>query len=153
MTVRGLLEDRHLSGLDINCRDEGDRTPLIWASARGNTEIVELLLACDEIQVWPVDDIGCLAVHWSAKHGYPNITQMLLRKRAFANVQIASTQFVSLVACWEPFQGVLAVILPKIGRIRHYYFFYCSEPLFYFWPFLAHENQCVTYMHHHIYTN
>ena len=31
---------------------------------------------------------------------------------------------VSLAACWEPFQGVLAMILPKIGRIRHYYFFY-----------------------------
>ena len=30
---------------------------------------------------------------------------------------------VSLAACWEPFQGLLAMILPKIGRIRHYYFF------------------------------
>ena len=49
---------------------------------------------------------------------------------------------VTLSACWEPFQGLLAMILPKIGRIRHYYFFYRREPIFYFWPFLAHENRC-----------
>ena len=53
---------------------------------------------------------------------------------------------VSLAACWEPFQGVLAMILPKIGRIRHYYFFYRPEQFFYFWPFLAHENRCAGYI-------
>ena len=49
----------------------------------------------------------------------------------------------SLVTCWEQFQGLLAMNLPKIGRIRHYNFFYRPEQFFYFWPFLAHENHCV----------
>ena len=43
---------------------------------------------------------------------------------------------------WEPFQGVLATKLTKIGWFRHYYFFYHWEPLCRFWPFLAHENRC-----------
>ena len=49
------------------------------------------------------------------------------------------------VANWEPFQGVLATNLLKIGWFQHYYLFYHWEPLCRFWPFWAHENRCVNH--------
>ena len=87
--MRRLLRDRDRSGLDINCKDGEGMTPLIWASARGYTEIVRLLLGCDEIQVDALCNRGGRAIHQSGKHGYPDITEMLLSKGASVNVQTA----------------------------------------------------------------
>ena len=59
----------------------------MWASLEGKTEIVKLLLACDEIQVGVVDNTGDQAIHKSAGEGYTEITELLLDKGADVNAR------------------------------------------------------------------
>ena len=73
--------------MNVNGRDETGTTPLMWASIRGHTQVVKLLLKCKDIQVDLVDNDGYQAMHRSADKSYPDITQLLLTHGVSVNVQ------------------------------------------------------------------
>ena len=73
---------------NVNVRDGSGKSPLMWASICGHTQVVGLLLECKDIQVDLVDNDGFQAIHWSAQEGFPEITQLLLTQGASVNVQI-----------------------------------------------------------------
>jgi len=57
------------SGIDINCRNKHDRTPLHWAAGNGHLEIIKLLL--DEgANIDACDKFGMDALLWSAWFGH-----------------------------------------------------------------------------------
>ena len=89
-TVERLLGGRDgggVTGVNVNGRDEKGKTPLMWASIRGHTQVVRLLLECKDIQIDLVDNDGYQAIHWSVQNGYPDVTQLLLKHGVSVNVQ------------------------------------------------------------------
>ncbi len=75
------------AGADVNARD-GSFTALHWASFRGNTNSVKLLLAQLGIKLDGTDSDGRTALMAAADHGHTEIVEMLLK--AGANVSITS---------------------------------------------------------------
>ena len=65
------------SGIDINCRNKHDRTPLHWAAGNGHLEIIKLLL--DEGAVIDAcDKFGMDALLWSAWFGHKHCIQHMI---------------------------------------------------------------------------
>ncbi|XP_018577146.1 ankyrin repeat and death domain-containing protein 1A-like [Anoplophora glabripennis] len=71
--VRKILKEP----VDINCRNNYGRAPLHWASARGNLDIMEMLIAanCD---IEARDKYGMRPLQMAAWHGHPLAVQMLI---------------------------------------------------------------------------
>lgn len=66
------------SGVDVNCRNKHDRTPMLWASGNGHLEIVQILL--DEgAAIDLTDKFGMDALLWSAWFGHQSCFKHLLR--------------------------------------------------------------------------
>jgi ankyrin repeat protein len=93
--------ERHLdNGADINCRDKGrwidlhlgsdlyqrswqsgERTPLYWASEKGYTEIVKLLIERGA-DVNACDEFGETPLHRASYNGYLEIASILIKEKA-----------------------------------------------------------------------
>nr|CAB3221652.1 ankyrin repeat and death domain-containing protein 1A-like [Phallusia mammillata] len=66
------------SGVDVNCRNKHDRTPMLWASGNGHLEIVQVLL--DEgAAIDLTDKFGMDALLWAAWFGHKSCFEHLLR--------------------------------------------------------------------------
>lgn len=66
------------SGADVNTKDSEDITPILWAAAKGHTEVVKLLLSTQGIEINTSDKDGMTPLYGAARAGYPNIVRLLL---------------------------------------------------------------------------
>lgn len=66
------------SGANVNNADIEDRTPLYFASSMGYIDIVQVLLAANEINVNFTDDWGRTALHIALEQGNTNIVRLLI---------------------------------------------------------------------------
>ena len=72
--------------IDCNRMDNDERTPLLIAAARGNTEIVNLLLSKPDIDVNKCEQVMCIGertkgrtpLYFAAWHGHTEIVKLLL---------------------------------------------------------------------------
>ena len=71
-------------GADVNKKDFYHETPLIWASANGFEEIVELLLLQPMIDIDSIDDNGNNALIWASFLG----NSMIVKKLVYAGADI-----------------------------------------------------------------
>jgi ankyrin repeat protein len=56
---------KHIAaGMDVNAKDDGDRTPLHWTAGEGHKEIVELLIA-EGADVNAKDNTGTTTLDWA----------------------------------------------------------------------------------------
>jgi ankyrin repeat protein len=69
------------AGNDPDQYDASGWTPLLWASARGHSEVVELLLENGADIAFPQRDSGALAVHMAGHCGDVKTAEVLLRRR------------------------------------------------------------------------
>ena len=68
----------------MNLGDEEGRTPLMWASYRGDITIVEFLLN-KGASINQVDEQGWHALKWAISQNHFHIAELLLRKGAFVD--------------------------------------------------------------------
>jgi ankyrin repeat protein len=69
------------AGNNPNQYDASGWTPLLWASARGHSEVVELLLENGADIAMPQRDSGSLSVHMAGHCGDVKTAEVLLRRR------------------------------------------------------------------------
>uniref|UniRef100_H3GHE5 Uncharacterized protein n=1 Tax=Phytophthora ramorum TaxID=164328 RepID=H3GHE5_PHYRM len=74
------------SGVNLDTKDEDDRTPLHWACATGRLDVAEFLLEHTQAAVNVQDDAGWTPLMSAASAGHGNIVGLLLSKGADANV-------------------------------------------------------------------
>lgn len=65
--------------IDINWKDEAQRTPLWWASKSGNGEMVEMLATRDDREVNSKDEYGRTPLWIAAEQGHEGVVRELLR--------------------------------------------------------------------------
>ena len=68
-------------GLDLDCRDDAQHTPLLWASYRGHGETVSYLLRRGA-NIRAQDDTGCSALHWAALKNHIDVAKILIKAGA-----------------------------------------------------------------------
>ncbi|XP_052795908.1 ankyrin repeat and death domain-containing protein 1A-like isoform X2 [Mya arenaria] len=78
-TVAKLLQDR----MDINCKNNLDRTPLHWACAKGHLPVVELLFE-HGADLEAKDKYGMRALLWAALYGHLDVLRFLVNAGAVA---------------------------------------------------------------------
>jgi ankyrin repeat protein len=101
-------------GVDVNKWEESNLTPLMLASARGQTEIVEILLN-NGADIFSVDSsLGASALHKAAQSGVVDVAQLLLNRGAFINLQSAATGHTPLIdAVWCKHIGMAKFLLDR----------------------------------------
>ena len=67
------------NGTDINTVDNDGKTPLILASQKGHSKVVELLLHEEDIEVNKVDSGGKTPLIWASQEGHSNVVELLLK--------------------------------------------------------------------------
>ena len=72
----------HCNGIDINKaeRSYSDYTPLIWASQNGHSDVVQVLLQNEDIDVNIADRDGITALYKASSRGHKEVVQLLLQK-------------------------------------------------------------------------
>jgi hypothetical protein len=70
------------AGADVNSRDEYGHTALLWASYRGNKDLVTLLLTQPGIKVDQTNVDGDTALMAAAENGHTEVVEMLLKAGA-----------------------------------------------------------------------
>ena len=73
------------AGVDPNTRNDFS-TPLIQATYRENTELIQLILSQRGIKLDETDIDGYTALMWAVKHGSPQIVDLLIHAGARTNV-------------------------------------------------------------------
>jgi ankyrin repeat protein len=66
----------------LDLADEQKRTPLLWATATGHTNIVKLLLETGHVESKRPGEDGQTPLHWAAHHGHTDIAKLLLEAGA-----------------------------------------------------------------------
>ena len=84
--VNQLLFDSNLS--NINAQNEQGQTVLHLACFRGNIEIVEVVLAANNIDICLRDKKGCTPLHISCQRGFLGIVELLVRILSFLVYEI-----------------------------------------------------------------
>jgi ankyrin repeat protein len=67
--------------IDVNCRDEGQNTPLILAARYGHRKAVELLLQHEKVDVWAYNRFRCTALYEAQLYESKSAVIHLLRER------------------------------------------------------------------------
>ncbi|KAF4040597.1 Ankyrin repeats (many copies) [Phytophthora infestans] len=80
--LHNLLE----SGVNLDVKDEDERTPLHWACATGRLDVAEFLLERAKTTVNVQDDAGWTPLMSAASAGHGDIVGLLLSKGADANL-------------------------------------------------------------------
>jgi ankyrin repeat protein len=78
------------NGANPNAKDEDGETPLHWASAQNHLDIVELLLAINEIDVNALNYAGNTPLHQAVAAGNDEISRELIAHSAKVDVKNAS---------------------------------------------------------------
>jgi hypothetical protein len=74
------------AGADINVKDRGGKTALMWAASRGFGTCAEALLD-GGAEVNAADNEGMTALMWAASNGFPKIVEALLDSGADVNAK------------------------------------------------------------------
>lgn len=67
------------SGVDVNCRNKHDRTPLHWASGNGHVHVCRYLIDDCAAAIDVSDKFGMDALLWAAWFGHKNSTKFMLK--------------------------------------------------------------------------
>ena len=98
LEVKALL----LAGADINTKEEGtNKTPLYLASENGNTEIVDILLANENILVDKMDNKSFTPLIIASAKGHKDIITKLVQKGAELNFKTKNGFTPLLMAVWN----------------------------------------------------
>ncbi|KUF89943.1 26S proteasome non-ATPase regulatory subunit 10 [Phytophthora nicotianae] len=68
------------NGVNLDAKDEDERTPLHWACATGRLDVAEFLLECAKATVNVQDDAGWTPLMSAASAGHGDIVGLLLSK-------------------------------------------------------------------------
>jgi ankyrin repeat protein len=89
--VKTLIAIKDNIGLDINAKDYGGWTSLMWASADGHKELVELLLAKraegEPAEIEAKNLIGWNSLLLASRNGHKEIVELLLKNGADINAK------------------------------------------------------------------
>lgn len=72
------LKELHSAGVNVDFKDEDERTPLHWAACLGSVSIVEFLLNVAKVRMNVQDDAGWTPLMSAASAGHIEIVSMLL---------------------------------------------------------------------------
>lgn len=98
------------SGVDVNCRDESDWTPLHFGCSNRNTQLVTLLLA-RQSGIDAKTNSGYTPVMVAAQKGAHQIVTLLLTAGANPNCQDQYSNTALHYACLANFKDVVTVLL------------------------------------------
>ncbi|XP_076823847.1 uncharacterized protein LOC143469868 [Clavelina lepadiformis] len=73
-----VVESLVKSGIDVNCRNKHDRTPLHWTAGNGHLDILKMLIE-DGATVDAADKFGMDALLWAAWFGQKSCVQYMMR--------------------------------------------------------------------------
>ncbi|KAG3121564.1 hypothetical protein PI124_g312 [Phytophthora idaei] len=82
----GKLQELLDNGVNLDVKDEDERTPLHWACATGRLDVAEFLLERGKAAVNVQDDAGWTPLMSAASTGHGDIVGLLLSKGADANL-------------------------------------------------------------------
>ncbi|KAG6977699.1 hypothetical protein JG688_00000066 [Phytophthora aleatoria] len=82
----GKLQELLDNGVNLDVKDEDERTPLHWACATGRLDVAEFLLERGKAAVNVQDDAGWTPLMSAASAGHGDIVGLLLSKGADANL-------------------------------------------------------------------
>ena len=85
----GMIEavKQHLAaGADVNAKESGGATPLLFAAQGGHKEIAELLIA-EGAEVNANDSTGYTPLHYAAARGHKETAELLIAKGADVNAK------------------------------------------------------------------
>lgn len=68
-------------GVDPDCKDDNNQTPLLWAAKNGHKAIVKLLLDTKKVGVDLKDSTSRTPLSWAAMNGHEAIVKLLLDTR------------------------------------------------------------------------
>ncbi len=80
------------NGALVNIHAHDGVTPLFWAAQNGNTQIVELLLNVDGIDVNAKRDTGATALHVACQMGHFHATEIILKKGTAVEINATTHQ-------------------------------------------------------------
>ncbi|CEP01533.1 hypothetical protein PBRA_002139 [Plasmodiophora brassicae] len=72
----------NVPGIDVNVRDETQRTPLHWALDWGRGDVAERLLKAATIDVNARDAFEKTPLHWASRYGQVQVVKVLLKASA-----------------------------------------------------------------------
>ncbi|TMW68597.1 hypothetical protein Poli38472_006065 [Pythium oligandrum] len=74
------------AGVNLDAKDEDERTPLHWAAGNGSVDVVEYLVEHAKARVNVQDDAGWTPLMSAASAGHSDVVSFLLSRGADANV-------------------------------------------------------------------
>ncbi|GLD95157.1 hypothetical protein PINS_up003782 [Pythium insidiosum] len=89
-TVR--LQELLAKGVNLDAKDDDERTPLHWAAGQGSLDAVELLVTQAKARLDVQDDAGWTPLMSAASAGHAEIVSFLLSRGANANIANDSGQ-------------------------------------------------------------
>ena len=98
-------------GADVNERDGGNQTPLMWAAWRGAADISEWLLQQPGIDLDCSNDNGCTAMHYACLYGRVEVLRMLLAAQSQGSINKRDKQGRTPLMCASEFGQVECVRL------------------------------------------
>ena len=101
-----------IEGVDSNVADVGMRTPLHWAAAADQYDIIQLLLD-NGADPFLKDETGAAASHYAAQKG-ENTLAVLLAQETFAHEQDNEGRY---PAHWAVMRGELSIVKPLLKKV------------------------------------
>ncbi|KAL6820059.1 hypothetical protein V8C40DRAFT_268540 [Trichoderma camerunense] len=129
-TVRGLLATNKV---DPDSRDKrAGRTALSWATENGHTEVVQLLLDTNKVNVNSVNSDGSTPLHYASLRQHEDIVKVLLNTRGIdVNLQDVYGYSPLHLSVRRGYEAIVQLLLRKIGVDVNLRDGYKSTPLHY----------------------
>jgi ankyrin repeat protein len=103
-------------GAQANSRDNSGRTPLLWASHKGRTGVVQMLVQhMGKQAVQETDNSGVTALHFAANGGHEETAAFLISQGAQCSSRAAQELTPLMVACEKGRLGVVRLLLHHKG--------------------------------------
>ena len=112
-TIKSLIAQ----GVDINARNIRGHAPIHLATAKGNRDVVQLLLENGaEVDVVGTDS-GCTSLHYAASLGHVDLCEMLVRYGADTDAQTARLETPLHLAIVKGHCEVVEILLKYSARL------------------------------------